>query len=237
MESLKRLIEEGNKTSWGIEVQPTWDRVMFVSKEFLPLINFARKKIQSLLGLAECYAAMSFRERMDTEVLKPYEFLGGGGEGSVYKVPLKRGVNIALKLYGDDTRNGLLYFENLVKARKENRFDTLTPYLATEDYIFTDLIPDLPEFETFIALHPELENEVSQAILNVQVAAKIKDAGLSIGDSFDDEDGGHSEPVRPRPAKGRDKDSDIVKHVHIAKFEPAAKNLQERYRFFIYDMM
>ncbi len=233
MESLERLIEEGSKTSWGIEVQPDWDRVMFVSKEFLPLINSARKKIQSLLELAESYAAMGFREQVDTEVLKPYEFLGVGHEGSVYRVPLKRGLDIALKLFDDDTRNGLLYFENLVRARKENRFDTLTPYLATEDYILTDLIPDFPEFEAFIALHPELENEVRQAILNVQITAKIEDTGLSMGDSFDD--GEFSEPVRSRSAK--DKDSDIVKHIHIAKFAPAANSLQERYRFFIYDMM
>jgi hypothetical protein len=243
MKSLKQIIAEGKKMEWGIEAHPDWDQLMFVSPEGSSLVNSAPKKVQSIVELAQSYAEMDFSQRMETDIWTPYEFLGGGAEGSVYRVPIKNGIEVALKVYGDDTRNGLNYFEALVKARQEDEFDTLTPYLATEDYILTSLLPQLPEYEEFVQQHPDLEGEVNTALLNVQTSSRIKDAGLDVPEGLDDDydfgstDSEHLDESLEREPTTDAESSPMVKHVYLSRFNPSAKDLKDRYRFFIIDMM
>ncbi len=101
MKSLKQIIAEGRRMEWGIETHLEWDILMFVTPEGSSLVNSAPKKVQSIVDLAQSYAEMDLTRKMKTDIWISYEFLGGGVEGSVYKVPIKKGIEVALKLYDD----------------------------------------------------------------------------------------------------------------------------------------
>lgn len=218
MVSLPKLLSSGRNMSWGVETEIN-GKPLFIAKECEPLIAAARKNLELLLNAAERYAAMDEERRERSGILRKYPLLGGEHEATIIRVRLAKGLQTALKLYKEDERNGLDYFEHLQQTRRDDVFDTLTPYLATEDYILTDLIPKIPAYDDFVEQHADKKMEMQSLLHQQQEDTAIGDVGFDIDDG-----------ITPNSF-------DSAKHVHVAKFQPACKELKDRYRFFVFDMM
>ena len=213
MKSLKSIIQGATSTEWGYKTQLESGSSMFISKDGASLINLHSQDVQTIVRAAKEYSELSEIDQINSDLLNPYESLGiGGAEGEVYKAPIRRGLAVALKIYYLDECNGLKYFEDLVKARRENDFDTLTPYLATEDYIVTSLAPDLSHLSKFIQKHPELEPEILAELSRIREKG-VEDIMLETYDGI------------------------IIKDVFISNFDSDENTPMNRYRFFIFDMM
>jgi len=198
METLKDLIERGKIIGKRLEVvYHEWEEMdeelgeldtrMFISDEGVSLIHSAPEELQLLVELVQSHYE-SICSGKESQLIDSYEFLGGMGEGNVYKIPIKEGLEVAVKVYhgpfelhwSDDHSEGLDYFNALIKTRRDNFFDTVTPFIATRGYLFMSSIPDIPDYENFVAQHPELELEVKEALFDLQRMSGVKDVGLDL---------------------------------------------------------
>lgn len=257
MGTLKELIGQGKRTDDGLEIHyginnnegEGPDNIMFISDAGISLIDSAPEEIQSLVDLVHAHSKL-FSDSGETHDIDSFVYLGGNSEGGIYKVPIKAGLEVAVKLYFDFDEGdylgdgGLAYYNALLKSKKDNCFDTLTPYLATGGYLFMSLLPDIPSYEDFVGLHPELEIEVKEALFNVQRMSEMWDVGFQIGgfdfngDMFSElGDATHFEKfLFLETIIPEDLGPSNVSGVFVAEYDPKGTSLQEKYRFFIIDM-
>jgi len=249
MKSLQELIEEGKEVDLGYEVWPHPSRLMLISNEALPLIYSAPNEMQSLVELVQRYSELDYPKREKSDILNSWELIYKGNPADslaeIYKIPLRDGSEIVVKICDttDNEEEGSYYLRALIRTRKEDYFDTLIPYIASGEYIFMSLLPDIPSFDDFVEQHPELESEVKEALFNAQRQTNLEDVG------FDETDATLLENLRLPTQAGLShfeiflfNKLDLqggfpVKDTYVAKYNPQGKSLQEKYRFFIIDMM
>ncbi len=117
---------------------------MITSNEGLSLICAAPRRFQSIIKLAQSYASLHDTGRAHSEIFDENKKLGD----HVYKITIGKNLEAAIKLfyrgtYADEI-TGFIQFHDCLKAKLENHFDTVTSYLATEDYFLMSLLPNIP---------------------------------------------------------------------------------------------